>query len=133
MSGPDALIELLMIPGIHSGTELGKHLGISRVAVKKRIDRLLAMGFPVERVSNRGYKLKDGVELLSKSEISKSVQFEDKNQRLKLEVLQALDSTNTYVGNSARSYNQVHAVIAESQAMGRGDVGVAGFLRPIRT
>ena len=123
MSEPDALIELLMVPGVHSGTELGDHLGISRVAVKKRIDRLLAEGFPVETISNRGYKIRDGIELLSRSQISRSVQFEDKNQRLKLEIFQVLDSTNTYVDNSAKSHNEVHAVIAESQHMGQGRRG----------
>ncbi|MFX4228840.1 MAG: hypothetical protein ACFHHU_13490 [Porticoccaceae bacterium] len=39
MLNPDPLIDLLALLGVHSGTELGEKLGISRVAMKKRIDR----------------------------------------------------------------------------------------------
>ncbi|MBC6427966.1 MAG: HTH domain-containing protein, partial [Cellvibrionales bacterium] len=67
--GDAGLIAMLARPGVHSGPDLGRRLGISRVAVKKRIDRLVAAGLPVESVAGRGYRLAAGVELLSRSGI----------------------------------------------------------------
>ena len=123
MSEPDALIELLREPGVHSGTDLGGKLGISRVAIKKRIDRLVATGFPVETMSNRGYTLRKGTELLSESEISSLISFEDESQHLSLRVFQTLDSTNTYVANAAKKPNEICVAITESQPAGQGRRG----------
>jgi len=117
MSEPDTLIKLLLVPGVHS------QLGISRVAIKKRIDRLMSAGFPVETVANRGYKLKDGIELLSVSRITDAIHFEDSKQRFNLKVFQTLDSTNVYVANTSRTLNEVNIAITESQPLGQGRRG----------
>ncbi|NOZ95368.1 MAG: biotin--[acetyl-CoA-carboxylase] ligase [Acidobacteria bacterium] len=53
------MIELLPLLGtdFRSGTELARELGVSRVAVWKRIQRLREMGYPVEAHPKRGYRL----------------------------------------------------------------------------
>lgn len=132
MSEPDALIDLLAVPGVHSGTELGKKLGISRVAIKKRIDRLASIGFPVETVSGRGYKLKENVELLSKAHIVKAIQFENQNQHLNLQVFQHLDSTNTQLSSMSSQLGQVNVVLTESQSMGQGRRGRSWVSSPYK-
>lgn len=130
MSEPDALVKLLSEPGIHSGTELGNQLGISRVAIKKRIDRLIEAGFPVETVSNRGYRLKEDIELLSASEISEAIRFENSDQSFRLDVFQTLDSTNTHVANTSKALGEVNVAITESQPLGQGRRGRSWVTSP---
>ena len=65
MQNQDTLIELLNRPGSVSGTLIGEILGISRMAVQKRIQALVENGLPIEAVSGKGYTLADGICLLS--------------------------------------------------------------------
>ncbi len=55
--------------GYISGEEIGKKLGISRAAVWKNITKLKAMGYNIESVSNRGYKLAPFSDVLNEYEI----------------------------------------------------------------
>lgn len=135
MSEPESLINLLAVPGIHSGTDLGEQLGISRVAIKKRIDRLESTGFPVETIAGRGYRLKTGFELLSAEHISNSVAFENQQQRLSLRVFQSLDSTNAYIADSNKvdkTENQLLVALAESQPQGQGRRGRSWVTSPYK-
>jgi len=89
------LIELLNQPGTHSGTQLGEQLGVSRVAVQKKIQGLIENGLPIQAVSGKGYCLEEGVNLLSVGDIQTALSSSDKVTSV--EVLQSIESTNSYL------------------------------------
>ena len=124
---PDSsdLIKLLAVPGVHSGTDLGERLGISRVAIKKRIDRLQAAGFPVDSVAGRGYQLKPGVELLSAQAISEKLVLANTAMQPDIQWFHSLDSTNRYLEQQDLVANRLQVVVAESQPEGQGRRGRA--------
>lgn len=136
MLGVDPILELLFPDKLQSGTELGAKLGISRVAIKKRVDRLVAIGAPIEVVANQGYRLSPGVVLLSKPKIESLIELEDKSQQVEVEVLASLSSTNQYLidQQSNRSYkpNLISAVLSESQPEGQGRRGRSWVSAPYR-
>jgi len=131
MSNPDPLIELLAKPGLHSGTDLGEKLGISRVAIKKRIDRMVADGFPVESITGKGYRLAEGIELLS---IDKIVGYCDPAMQSisDVEVFSSLGSTNTYLAESPSTVGRLRAAVAEMQPLGQGRRGRQWVSTPYR-
>jgi len=113
------LIQALADGEFHSGEALGNVLGISRAAVWKRIEQLVAVGVDVERVRGRGYRVPGGVSLLQASTLQKQL-----GELMSVEVLQSTDSTNAEVmrrlaGNGPTPL----AVLAEYQSAGRGRRG----------
>lgn len=48
-----------------SGQELAEGLGVSRTAVWKAISALRADGYPIDAVTNRGYALRRGTDVLN--------------------------------------------------------------------
>jgi BirA family biotin operon repressor/biotin-[acetyl-CoA-carboxylase] ligase len=65
------ILRMLSDGAFHSGTDLGKKLGITRAAVCKNIRRLTQSGLDVHRVTGRGYKLDAPLTLLNRSRILK--------------------------------------------------------------
>src|SRR5690554_3243793 len=63
------LLELLADGQFHSGEALGNTLGVSRMAVHKRIDGLHALGLDIFRVNRKGYRLAQPIQLLDKASI----------------------------------------------------------------
>lgn len=131
MLNPDPLIDLLALPGVHSGTELGEKLGISRVAIKKRIDRLVADGLPIESIAGKGYRLADGVELLSTNKIVEYFAPEMRSIS-DIEVFSSLGSTNSYLSESPATAGRLRAAVAEMQPQGQGRRGRQWVSTPYR-
>ena len=131
MSNPDPLIELLAKPGIHSGTALGEQLGISRVAIKKRIDRMVADGVPVESAAGKGYRLSEGVELLGADHILDHID-PSTHSTIYLEVFSMLNSTNEYLASKKQITGKLGVVVAESQPLGQGRRGRQWISTPYR-
>lgn len=131
MFNPDPLVDLLALPGVHSGTELGEKLGISRVAIKKRIDRLVAEGLPIESIAGKGYQLAEGIELLSTDKI---VGYFDPAMRSisDIEVFSLLGSTNAYLSESPATVGRLRAAVAEMQPQGQGRRGRQWVSTPYR-
>jgi BirA family biotin operon repressor/biotin-[acetyl-CoA-carboxylase] ligase len=109
--------------GLISGGDLSAHLGISRTAVWKHIRALRALGFLIEAIPSRGYRLKKGrkdpfneVSILSAMGtdlIGRRVYFYD-----------SVPSTNTRAFELGRTGEPEGAVvIADSQTMGKGRLG----------
>jgi BirA family biotin operon repressor/biotin-[acetyl-CoA-carboxylase] ligase len=117
------LIQLLADGAVHSGTQLGQALGISRAAVWKRMSRLADLGLKVTRVRTQGYQLSEPVELLDANLINKVLSQGQDN--LRLVILESVDSTNLQALAMAHSgqYLNGTAVLAEHQALGRGRRG----------
>ncbi len=117
-----ALIEILADGQFHSGEEMGSHLGISRAAIWKQLQKLEAMNIPLHSVKGKGYRLPEAVELLC---IKKLQQHEfplDKFSNSSVEL--SVGSTNTLMMDVAETNtSDRHIVLAEMQTAGRGRRG----------
>lgn len=114
------LIDLLNRPGPVSGTEIGEALGVSRVAVQKRIQHLIELGLPIQAVAGKGYTLDQGIILLSPSAIR-----DELNSPLvdSVYVLQSIDSSNSYLLQQGVLNGRAKICVTESQSAGRGRRG----------
>jgi len=121
MLNQDHLVRLLNQPGAQSGTHLGEVLGVSRVAIQKRIKQLTDNGLPIAAVSGKGYTLEDGVRLLEKEELSSFVKHTGLLESI--EILQCVESTNSHLLAQTVSKGGAKVCVAESQTAGRGRRG----------
>ena len=115
------LIRLLNQSGATSGTTLGDALGVSRVAVQKKIQALVDNGLPITAVPGKGYQLNSGVSLLDDQAIRSELTQSSKVSGL--EVLQSVESTNTHLLTQAIETGRARVCLAESQTLGRGRRG----------
>lgn len=105
-----------------SGQKLCDELGVSRTAIWKVINQLKALGYEIESVQNKGYKLTTAPEILSESEIQSRLKT---NWAAKdLVVKKETGSTN----NDCRAYleeGRGHGllVVADTQKGGKGRRG----------
>ena len=120
MQDQDKLIQLLNHPGVISGTSIGESLGISRMAVQKRIQLLVDNGLSIEAVPGKGYSLPEGICLLSDRRIS---EYLDPALCESVEVLQSVTSTNTHMLEQAILTGRAKVCAAEAQVAGRGRRG----------
>jgi BirA family biotin operon repressor/biotin-[acetyl-CoA-carboxylase] ligase len=126
MSTRHEVIRLLADGEFHSGTDLGKRLGISRAAVFKGIEALAETGLEIERAAGRGYRLAVALEPLERRRLLKYLGdgaplFQDR-----LTVLDEVDSTNQYLlAQAAAGVAAFHGgvCLAEAQPRGRGRRG----------
>ena len=115
------LITLLNRPGTHSGTQLGEALGVSRVAVQKKIQSLIENGLPIQAVSGKGYCLEEGIDLVSAADIKSSLCH--LNLLDDVEVFQSVESTNSYLMAQQVKAGLARVCVAEAQTSGRGRRG----------
>lgn len=120
------LIKQLSDGCYHTGTSLGKSLGISRTAVWKQIQRLPELALDVDADKHFGYCLKQPLDLLDRELILSLIGpgVCDKGLKLTLEAL--VDSTNTSLLNESVDKHW-HFYIAEMQRMGKGRRGREWF------
>lgn len=119
---PITLVSLLSDGNFHSGSELGRALGVSRTAVWKSLSLLSGFGLEVESVKGRGYRLSRPIELLDQDRIMAGID-PDKKDGLSLHLAPEVDSTNTAVSNIERSGERYTVLLAEKQTAGRGRRG----------
>ena len=132
MSTRAEILRMLSVGAFHSGTDLGKKLGITRAAVCKNIHRLTQAGLDVHRVTGRGYKLDAPLTLLNRSRILKHLGTAAADFRDRLHVLDETDSTNRHLAEliaHAKTMNGM-ACLAETQSGGRGRRGRAWVATP---
>lgn len=120
MQSNEKLIELLNRPGPVSGTEIGEALGISRVAVQKRIQLLVDNGLPVHALAGKGYTLPDGLTLLSAKSIKEGLYTSLIDS---VEVCQSISSTNSHLLQQEIHVGRAKLCVTESQSAGRGRRG----------
>ena len=114
--------------GYISGQALCDEFGVTRTAVWKAIEQLRSEGYVVDAVRNKGYKLLEVPELLSKKEIESMRETRWLGSRI--EYHEQLDSTN----NEAKRIAEMGAehgtvVVTDEQTAGRGRMG-RGFSSP---
>lgn len=107
-----------------SGQELCNHFGVSRTAIWKVMNQLKEEGYEIEAVKNKGYKLLNQPDILSKSEIAG--RLTTKWAGRSLYCLEETGSTNI---DAKRLIEEGAAegtlVIADKQTAGRGRRGRA--------
>lgn len=129
MSTRHALLKLLADGAFHSGTALGERLGVSRAAVNKAVQGLVADGFDIHRVSGRGYRLGEPFVPLSGTAIR--AHLAARGIDLPVEVLEQVDSTSQYLLRTAADEdNGARACLTETQAAGRGRRGRSWVATP---
>jgi BirA family biotin operon repressor/biotin-[acetyl-CoA-carboxylase] ligase len=116
------VLQVLSDGQFHSGEELGALLGVSRAAVWKQLQAFEAYGLQVESVRGRGYRITGGIDLLDRQAILSHLEVTN-SQRLQLDVLTSIGSTNEYLMSQQDLPQQLHACIAEHQTQGRGRRG----------
>ena len=65
----DKILSLLNKRDFVSGEQLARHLGVSRTAVWKQITILKNLGYEIESIKNKGYKLISRPDILIPEEI----------------------------------------------------------------
>lgn len=108
--------------GYVSGQELCERLGVSRTAVWKVIRQLKEAGYVIDSVPNRGYRLCESPDVLSRAEVAALLQTSWLGQ--KLYCLEETDSTNIQAKRLAEEgAPEGTLVIADMQSAGKGSRG----------
>jgi BirA family biotin operon repressor/biotin-[acetyl-CoA-carboxylase] ligase len=105
-----------------SGQDISSELGISRTAVWKNVNRLRETGYTIDAVSNRGYRLLEGVDIPTADEIGRCV----RTTWLGRDVIymKSVDSTNSLAMMlAAQGADHGTVVTADRQTAGRGRQG----------
>jgi len=126
------LLQILSVPGFHSGTRLGEELGISRVAIKNRMQSLIDQGVPIQAVHGKGYCLEQGVVLLQQGLIRERLSPSVLAKLGRFSVLSEVASTNEFLATEPLSDEHFNLCIAEAQTAGRGRRGRHWLASPYR-
>ena len=114
-----------------SGQEIANLLGVSRTAVWKAANALKADGYEIEGVNNRGYRLREDSDLLSREGIL--LHLKEEYQDRDIVVSKVLDSTNQEIKRRAlEGAREGLVVLAEEQTAGKGRRG-RQFVSPFGT
>ena len=102
-----------------SGENIARELDVSRAAVWKAIQKLQSEGFMIEAVTNRGYKLMESTDVLTKEGVEALL---DKSLDVRVEVFKSVDSTNLELKRRAHEAEGL-VVAAMQQTAGMGRLG----------
>ena len=117
MSIPLQIIDILADGQIHSGEQLGEHLGMTRAAINKHIKTLRSWGLDIQTITSKGYQLPMQINLLNKQCIEKYV------TGTQIIVEPVIDSTNQYMLDRIPNLQSGDTCLAEYQSAGRGRRG----------
>ncbi len=118
----EELIKQLATGEFVSGQHFGDDLGISRAAISKHIKAISEMGLDVFRVTGKGYKLAQPIELLDQQSIVQELKAQDFTNNV--EVHNLIDSTNdALMRRLPNQLMQGQVCVAEYQSAGRGRRG----------
>ena len=105
-----------------SGEEISAELGVSRSAVWKNIGKLRGKGYIIDAVSNRGYRLSEGIDLPISDEIHRYLETECFGSEIVY--MDSVDSTNNLAMIlAARGAAHGTVVTADQQTNGKGRKG----------
>ncbi|MDX1705942.1 bifunctional biotin--[acetyl-CoA-carboxylase] ligase/biotin operon repressor BirA [Pseudidiomarina sp.] len=120
------IIELLADGQFHSGSDVGELLGVSRTSIGQYIDAIEKLGIDVFRVSGKGYRLAEPLQLLKEDLVVAALaQVADSDGKAADVVLErVVGSSNDHLRQLRdRSTPAGFAVLAEAQTHGRGRRG----------
>jgi len=123
MSTKEQVLAILMRAGDSvSGEALAKEIGVTRSAVWKAISQLREEGHAIEAVTNRGYRLGEGSDVVSEAGVRRWLTAKELGQAM--EIHSVIDSTNTRAkALAAQGAPHGTLVCARSQTGGRGRFG----------
>ena len=105
-----------------SGAEISRALGVSRTAVWKQVEHLRSLGYRIEAVTARGYRLHESPDLLLPAELQIDLNTEIVGR--KLIYFAETDSTNDRAHELAKGGAvEGTVVIADAQRAGKGRMG----------
>ena len=105
-----------------SGEDLSRELGVSRSAVWKNINSLRENGYPIESVTNRGYRLSAEPDVLNETEVLNGLRT--KTIGRSIAAFREIDSTNEEAKRRAQQGAPHGSVfVAERQLGGKGRLG----------
>nr|WP_320116597.1 biotin--[acetyl-CoA-carboxylase] ligase [uncultured Desulfuromonas sp.] len=105
-----------------SGEDLSQRLGVSRAAVWKHIRQLRSLGYQIDAVPSRGYRLMTQADLLLPAAVQSGLETRSIGQRV--EYFTETDSTNLRAMELAeQGAEEGTVVIADCQNGGRGRMG----------
>ncbi len=108
--------------GFVSGQEISDSFGVSRTSIWKAVRQLTDMGYEIEAVRNRGYRLLSEPDLLTEDSVYEQLQTEWAGRPVL--VLDVVDSTNNEAKRRAEDgAKEGLLVISEEQTEGRGRRG----------
>lgn len=114
-----------------SGQAIATHFGLSRNAVWKTVRALMAEGYRIEAVKNRGYRLSKEDDMLSAVGIAGAIRHRTKGLAIYLH--REIDSTNNEAKRLiAEGKGGLTLIVAEGQTAGRGRQGKS-FYSPSQT
>lgn len=118
------LIRLLSDGELHSGQQLGEHLGVSRAAVWKQLRKLEALGLEVVSVRGQGYRLAQPVELLDGATLVSGLSRDARRHLQRLMIEDSLTSSNEYLRQRfGQGAGHGEVCLVEHQQAGRGRRG----------
>ncbi|WP_235017343.1 bifunctional biotin--[acetyl-CoA-carboxylase] ligase/biotin operon repressor BirA [Nitrincola tapanii] len=123
----ERLLQCLADGRFHSGSELGRALGMSRSAIWKHIRTLESLGVEIFSVRGRGYRIPGGLDLLDLDACRAALLPQ---VSLRLEALQKhlnTASTNLLAAQALREGVHHGVYVAEQQTEGRGRRGRRWF------
>ncbi|MEZ4485580.1 MAG: biotin--[acetyl-CoA-carboxylase] ligase, partial [Syntrophotaleaceae bacterium] len=105
-----------------SGAAMSRTLGVSRTAVWKQIEQLRSMGYRIEAVTARGYRLNDSPDLLLPTELQAGLTTEVVGREVIY--FAETDSTNDRAHELAKAGAvEGTVVVADAQQAGKGRLG----------
>ena len=119
------LLPLLATGEFRSGQDLADAMGVSRTAVWKQVNRLVAdMGLAIESVRGKGYRIPGGIDLLDAAQVKVALGARASALLTGLEILDSVDSTNAQLMRRAeQGCSSGRVCTAEQQTAGRGRRG----------
>lgn len=121
------IIEQLSDGQFHSGEAIGTLLGVTRTSVSQYIRELQSLGLDVFRVTGKGYRLREPLQLMSVERIKTAyglASYTDNSAAIELE--RVVTSTNDVLKERLQNQQQLPnglSVLAECQTEGRGRRG----------
>ena len=104
-----------------SGQKISDELGITRAAIWKRMNKLKEMGFEIESVTKKGYKLVSYPDFMNNDLIETGIDL--KKIGSKFITMESVESTNDFAKQIARDEQDGTIVISEEQTKGKGRRG----------
>jgi BirA family biotin operon repressor/biotin-[acetyl-CoA-carboxylase] ligase len=118
------ILRILADGEYHSGEEIGDHLGVSRAAVWKQLQKLESFELQIESVKGRGYRLVGGLDLLDGDRIRGLLSVEAESALGEFAIFPLIDSTNNAAAAAITEGRATgYCCLAEQQSAGRGRRG----------